>query len=105
MFEFFNHLWDWITGGLYDMLTNFLAFCLEWGVAIWFRTKLQVAMIAWDVASQVMTDLNISQYVNSAIAGLDPEVRGMVYYMHVPEVLNMVGTAGVTKFALRVVGW
>lgn len=105
MFDFFNYLWDWLTGGVYDLLVNFLALCLEWGTAQWFRGKLFMLELSWNVAQQVLVDLDFTSQIDSAISSVPSEARSLIYYLQLPEAVNMIISAGVTKWILRITGW
>ena len=103
--HFFSAIWDWINSGVVDLLSDFVKWCMSWIVTAWIKMKLGALTWAWDVGKAVIQNLGVSQKVTEAMGFLSPEVAKALAFFKVPDAINMLMNAGITKFVLRIVGW
>lgn len=96
---------DFITTGIYDLLVKFTAWFIQWSVVGYWKIKLAAIEFSWDVASEIITTLNISSYINSAWSSLNSQVLSMFVFFRIPEAVNIVVSAGVSKFVMRFLGF
>lgn len=101
MLEYLRFLVEWFNNGIYDFFTELTA---------WVVIKLTVAAInfqlimmrfAWDVAQAVMGQIGLSQLIESAWSTLDAQSSAIANFFRVPEAVNVMLNAAVTKFVLR----
>ncbi|AEG00734.1 DUF2523 domain-containing protein [Methylomonas methanica] len=95
---------DFFTTGIYELLTKFTAWFVKWSVVAMWKAKLAAIAFSWDVAQELITTLNISGYINAAWSTLDSKVLNMFVYFKIPEAVNIVMSAGVTKFVMKFLG-
>jgi hypothetical protein len=102
--DFFNKILDFIQSGLYEFVTAaFGQFIIYTTIAL-IKFKLYMMVFAWDVAQQILAQLNITQQLNSAWAGIDSKSMQLVSFFRLPDALNIVLTARVTRYVLDFMG-
>lgn len=99
--EALNALYEWFASGLYDFVVEFWSWVAIKAVTWWYEALLWKLTFAWDIASEVVSDLSMAGEISAAISALPGQAEDWVRYARVPEALNLIGTAGVTKIVLR----
>jgi hypothetical protein len=99
--NFFTALWDWLWDGLYDFAVWAFAGLVEYLTLASIEFAIWAVGFAWDVAKQILQDLNFSAYLASAWGALPGNVAGLLTICRVPEVLTILASAVVTKYVLR----
>lgn len=105
MLDAIFYIADWVSSGIYDFVVELFA----WGLikmekAYWFM-KLETLKFAWDIAKEILDDLNITAAINQAWGRLDSETLAWFSFFKIPEALNTLITAVVTRFVLARIGW
>jgi len=100
-----DQIHKFLSDEVYQFLTKFVAWFVKWSVVAMWKIKLAVLKFAWDVAQEIITSLNISQYINAAWSSLNSQVLSMFVFFRVPEAVNIILSASVTKFVLRFIGF
>ncbi|MDO9140283.1 MAG: DUF2523 family protein, partial [Methylobacter sp.] len=95
---------DFFTIDLYILLTQFSSFFIQWLILGYWTLKVKLLFFAWDVAQQLIADLNISVYVNFAWSHLESRTLSMLTFFRVPEAVNILISAGITKYIMRFIG-
>ncbi|MCQ8104684.1 DUF2523 domain-containing protein [Methylomonas sp. SURF-2] len=96
---------DFITTGIYNLLTQFTAWLIKHSVIAYWKMKLAAIAFSWDVAQELITSLNISAFINEAWSYLDSRMVSMFVYFRIPEAINLIVSAGFTKFVMRFIGF
>jgi hypothetical protein len=96
---------DFFSTGLYDYTTKAVAWFIRWYAVVWWQVKLEALKISWGLAQELIAYLNISGYLNSAYAALDARTMSMLAFFRIPEAINMIVSAAVTKFVFRFLGF
>lgn len=96
---------DFFTTDLYTFVTNATAWFIQWAVVAMWKAKLAALTFSWGVAQQLIINLNISGYLNTAWASLDSRVMSALAFFRIPDAVNMIISAGVTKFVFRFLGF
>lgn len=98
---------NWLNGdeGIYDFFEELLEEAVAWMVIAKMEFMLWTLKFSWGVAKQIMFNLGIGDQLGSAFSSLDPMVLGYLNFFRVPESLNVIVQACITKFVLRVMGW
>lgn len=104
MIEFLSEILTFITSGIYD-------FCVE--AYAWIIIKVTVYKVegmlfamkySWEVAREIMTQLNISQEITSALSALPPETIDHLNFFNVINGINLMLNAFITRFVMRFTG-
>ncbi len=96
---------DFFTVGIYNLLAKFTAWFIKWYMVAWFKAKLAALAFSWSVAQELMTSLDISAYLDSAWGALESRTLSMLVFFRVPEAVNIIISASVTKFVFRFLGF
>lgn len=92
---------NFFTTDLVDLLTRFTAWSIQWIVVAMWKAKLAGLIFSWGVAQQIITNLGISSYLNTAWASLNSQMLNMLTFIRVPDAVNMILSASVTKFVFK----
>ena len=102
--DFLNAFFDFISNGLYDFCTKAFAEFIKWLLLAKLSFMLFAIPFAWDTAKQLMDSLNLSSILQSAWSALDSRLLNFAYMLRLPDALNLLFSAHVTKFVLRMLG-
>lgn len=95
---------EWFTGtGIYQFCTELAAYLVEWYVIGVINAKIFLAQFAWDVASNIMANLGLSSLIQQTWSNLDSRFLSYATFFRIPEAVNIILQAFVTKFTLRVI--
>src|SRR5690554_6537094 len=100
---FFDSIWLFLTGipaFIDDIMVKFGA----WIVIALTKAKIAFISYSWAVASEILSQLNISDVIESYWGQLDSQILGIATYLKLPEAFNMILNARVTKYVLSVLG-
>lgn len=97
--DFFDQFWAWIDqlGVLFDSI---LVQVGAWYVIGATKAKVWFIGISWQIASQLMSQLNISSAIQTYWGQMDSEILAYVSWFKIPEALNMVLNAGITRYVM-----
>ncbi len=101
MVDFFNWLYEFLTTGIYDLLTDAFAYFVEVSTITMLNSAIVATTFAWDVARVIISDLNLSSFLDSTWASFDSQTLGIIQFFKVPEAINLVLSATVTRYVLN----
>ncbi|HEX8376762.1 MAG TPA: DUF2523 family protein [Pedobacter sp.] len=104
-FEAIKYILDWFSSGIYLFFEEWFKEAVAWFVVATVKAKIWAVGFSWDVAKIVLQNLGLSQYISSAWAGLDSQVLGYVTFFRIPDALNIIFQAYVTRLTLVIMGW
>jgi hypothetical protein len=102
--DVFNQIQNFITDGIYQLLVEFTAWAIKKMVIASIQFKIWALGFAWDVAQEIITSLNINTYLNAAWGSLHADTLAMFQFFKIPEAVQMLLSASVTKFVFRFLG-
>lgn len=102
--DFRQELDDFRTSGIYKFFTQWFAEFIKWSMVGWFKFKLQALTFAWDVASEILTSLNLSQQIDMAFSALDSNVVSIISFFRIPEAINIILSAYTTRLVMTFIG-
>lgn len=101
---FFNDVSEFQNSGIYTFCTELFAqFVIYVTVAI-IEFKIYAITFAWDVAKEVITQLNLSNSLTSAWSLIDSKTLQILSFFNIPDAINIIVSAKITKFVLRFLG-
>lgn len=107
--EWFHHaiqeFLDWLNADQYSFWQEWFAYAVKWLVYAKIQFILHIVPFSWGIAKAVLDQLNVSQTLNEAWAGLDSYILGWLTYLRVPDAINILLNAYVTRIVMRVMGW
>ncbi|QLI83021.1 DUF2523 domain-containing protein [Chitinibacter fontanus] len=104
MADFFQMMYDWATSGVWSWAEQSIFYLLAKASIWWIELKTKTLVIAMSMAYQAISDLGISAMLNRAFGSVDSSVLGLMTYLKVPEGVNMLMSAALTKMMMRMVG-
>ncbi len=102
--QFFERIWDFFQQGIYDLITEWFAAFVIWSTVQMIQFKILMVGFAWDVAQQVLTELNISSFLSSAWGQLNGSVLSAMTFFNIPDAINILISAKTTRFVLNFIG-
>lgn len=103
--EFRDQVAAFLDHGIYDLLTKFTSWFIKWSTVGGMKFKLMMLEYSWDVAQELITSLNISGFLNNAYSSLESRTLNFLVFLRIPEAVNLVISAGFTKFVMKFLGF
>ncbi len=85
--------WDFISSDMWIML-------VEWLALSSIKSETFFIRLAWDFASVLLESLSISPLIEQSWNSLDPGALYYLTFFRIPESLNIIIQAGVTRFII-----
>lgn len=92
---------DWLNSGVYEYWTKAWAWAIEKATIAYLSFLAWVIPFAWGIAKTIVTDLGISDAIAQGFSHLDSDVLNAVTFFKIPDAVNQIVTAWVTRFAMR----
>jgi hypothetical protein len=103
--DFFNQLLDFRDSGIYEFFTKaFAEFTIIFMIDL-IEFKIYLISFFYDVVIEIFNQLKISDAVSVAWSYLSPQVASIATFFHIPDVVNIILSARMTKFLLRFFGF
>lgn len=99
--NFLQSVWDWFYVGIYEFTKSAFVLLTKYCIQAYFSVMIFAAEIGFEVFSQLMKDVGVSQYVQSNYASLDVKLRSALAFFGIPDAVNMIVSAVGTRFAMR----
>lgn len=104
MLELLSDIYEWFTTGIYEFAVELVAYLVEWIVVGMITAKLWAAVFFWDVAKTILVNVGLSPMIEASWASLDSRLLGHLTFFKIPEAINILLQAIVTRFSMRVMG-
>jgi hypothetical protein len=101
MFAFFNAVLQFFDVTIYQLLTDFVAFLIIQLTILKIELQISSLIFSWDIAKQVISQLNVVSEINSSLSLLPPDTLNLLNFFNVPAGLNLVLNAAVTKYVMN----
>lgn len=103
MFEFLESIATFFQVGIYEFFQEaFKYFAVT--LTVWYiEMQIWGLTFAWETAQTVLSTLNVSQQIASAFSGLPAQVSQGAQFFRVPEAINLLLTAGVTRLVMSLI--
>ena len=98
---FFVNFISFINEGIYSLLTEVFAQLVEWYVIAAIEFKIFVVGFLWGVAQNLLANIELSALINQAWSSIDSQLMSYLTFLRIPEALNILLQASVTRFILR----
>jgi len=101
--DFFNAFWAFLAS-IPALIDDILVKIGAWIVIALTKAKIEFIEFAWDVAREVLNQLDVSSTIEHYWGQLDSQVLGVATYLKLPEALNMIINARVTRYVMDMIG-
>jgi len=102
--NYFDMIKEFITDGIFELLTSFIAFLVSKLTILYFKIMIFLTSVFWESSKLILENLNISGQINSLWGELNSDVLAYFTALRIPEAINMVLNAIVTRFSLSMWG-
>lgn len=99
--DFIQSVWDWLYVGIYDFVKSAFVLLTKMAINAYFTAIIFSAEVGYEVFSSYMSDIGISQVVQSNYSSLDSKLRSALSFFGIPEAFNIIISAIGTRFAMR----
>ena len=104
MIDFFEYIADFISSGIYDLLTQFTAYVITQLTVGAITFKIAALSFFWDVAAQILSDLEVGNYISALFGYLPSDFKPVVDYFGIPTAIQTIINAFATRYVLNFVG-
>lgn len=104
MMQFFNEILTFIGSGIYDFVTEAFAWIIIKVMIFKIESQLFLMVYAWDVAKEILIQLNISQEIKSALSALPTQTVEHLNFFNIINGINLIINAFMTRFVMRFIG-
>ncbi len=105
MTEFIQFLWDFISSGIYDLITAAFAQFVIWATVSAIEFKIFILKFSWDIASQILENIGIIDLLVQQAGFLSEEHRAILSWLNFWDGLNLIINAGVTRYVMSFMGF
>lgn len=95
---------DMRASGIYGFFTKAFAEGIKWLMVFYFQLKLQALVFSYDVASNIISSLQLSDVINESFASLDSRLVAFLSFFRIPESINLILSAYTTRIVLSMIG-
>ena len=104
MIDFFKYVADFISTGIYDLLTQFVAYLITQTSIAMVTFKISVLTFFWDVALQILDDFQVGSYISALFGYLPSDFRTVIDFFGIPAAIQTLLNAFATRYILNFVG-
>lgn len=101
---FMDSISDWLEQDQFTFFEDFVGYLVVQFTIAKIHFMLWSVQFSWGIAQSVLDQLTISVQIESIWAATDSVVLSWLSFFKIPQALNMILTAGTTKFVMRMVG-
>ncbi|MNF47403.1 hypothetical protein D3C84_285960 [compost metagenome] len=103
--EWLGDLFNGLFNDIYNLAVQVTAWIAVKMAIQWVEFKLFMLMFSWDVAREILINLQFSDLISSSFNNLPESVRDILLYLHFDKGLSVMTQAFVTRFMLNIFGW
>lgn len=101
LINFFNGIEHFLNTAIYDVLSWSFAQFIELSTIAFIDFVMWSVPFAWNVAKQIITDMNLASTLDSAWGAMPSDLQGIATLLRIPESVNLLISAYFTRFVLR----
>ncbi len=103
--EWLGDLFNGLFNDIYNLAVQVTAWIVVKMAIQWVEFKLFMLMFSWDVAREILINLQFSDLISQSFNNLPASVRDILLYLHFDKGLSVITLAFVTRFLLNMFGW
>ena len=101
--DFFVAIFQFLTTGIVEFFISLGNYILDSLTCLFLKIALLMLNFLWAIIKMLLIDLNLSSKLASAFGDLNSDVLKMVIFFRIPEAINMILAAFITRFVLRLI--
>ena len=103
--DIFTDIDTFITVSVPNMMTRATAWGVEYYVLLKLKAFYAMTVFAYGVAEQIASDLQLSQYLSSAVSGLPSGLKYILNSWGIFNAINFIINCFLTRFVMNILGW
>ncbi|MGY3943735.1 DUF2523 family protein [Aeromonas tecta] len=103
--EWLGDLFSGLFNDIYNLAVQVTAWFAVKLAIQWVEFKLFMLMFSWDVAREILINLQFSDLISQSFNNLPNDVRDILLYLHLDKGLSVITQAFVTRLLLNIMGW
>lgn len=103
--EWLGDLFSGLFNDIYNLAVQVTAWISVKLAIQWVEFKLFMLMFSWDVAREILINLQFSDLISQSFNNLPSDVRDILLYLHLDKGLSIITQAFVTRLMLNMFGW
>ncbi|MGL5814666.1 MAG: DUF2523 family protein [Aeromonas sp.] len=103
--EWLGDLFSGLFNDIYNLAVQVTAWIAVKLAIQWVEFKLFMLMFSWDVAREILINLQFSDLISQSFNNLPSDVRDILLYLHLDKGLSVITQAFVTRLLLNIMGW
>ena len=104
IYNFFDWIFEFLNQDIWDMLVRLGSYWVQ-TLTLWsIEFTLFMLALSWDIAKEIMADLNISNRIDAALAYLPDTVELAVKFFRMPECISNIVSGYMTRYVFRFMG-
>lgn len=103
--EWLGDLFSGLFNDIYNLAVQVTAWISVKLAIQWVEFKLFMLMFSWDVAREILINMQFSDLISQSFNNLPASVRDILLYLHFDKGLSVITQAFVTRFLLNMFGW
>lgn len=104
LMDFANDVSDFMHNGIFGFFIKLFSKLVVWIALAIIKFKIIVITFAWTVAQSIMDELKLSEHLTQAWAALDSKTLSLITYLRIPEAINILLSAKLTRFIINFLG-
>jgi hypothetical protein len=85
-----------------DTFDTFADRAVLWLIIAYFKIKLSMLSFAYDISSAIIASIGLQNALQASWSSIDSEIVAVLNYCRVPDALNLILSAFVTRFVLNI---
>lgn len=101
--DFFIAIFQFLTTGIVEFFISLGAYIMDSLTCLFLKVALLMLNFLWAIIKTLLIDLNLSGRLATAFGGFEPGIISMILFFRIPEALNLILSAFVLRFVLRLI--
>lgn len=96
---------DWLDLGIFAFFAAFFKELVAWLVIAKIKIMIFTITFSWEVAKVIIFNLHLSNFIQTAWNSFDSITMGYLSFFKIPDCINVMVQAYITRLTLAVMGW
>lgn len=101
--DFFVAIFEFLTTGIVEFFISLGLYIMDSLTCLFLKLSLLMLDFMWGTARFLLVNLNVSGQLATAFSMFNSDIAKMFLFFRIPEALNMIFAAFITRFVLRLI--
>ncbi|MGY3892774.1 DUF2523 family protein [Aeromonas enterica] len=103
--EWMGDLFNGFFNDIYQLAVQFAAWIAIKMAIQWVEFKIFLLTFSWDVAKQILINLQFSDLISASFNNLPGQMKGILLYLRLDKGISILTQAFITRFLLNMFEW